>query len=339
MEVELVKKFLDLKQDDFDSITNLMLIVPKDNLLKVLEDVINFMPFLSKKLSDFFIYLVSKNPEYLNIISNIILNKSDLEEINFSKFTYAKSLGFKIEEKTEKESAFNNFIMENQDFPKFNNKIENLEIYFILKEFKFDKNICYTRLLEYSSESVIDVIYNDFNPFNFSILVNLCNNLNFLKEFVKNANKFKNKNEIISAIFINNYKEEDFLKKDEKTDLLKNLLQKDVLEYCLDVVNKKYLGLLLEKEFEKPYLDSISYEEFKEKIFKNKPEFLRNFVLLSSPSVTHFLTYLEIYKQEFVLTKKQQKDFVKFLTDFHVNNKGYLKIILSKLEKFGIIKN
>lgn len=115
-------------------------------------------------------------------------------------------------------------------------------------------------------------------------------------------------------------------------------MDEDVINYCVDVVDRNNLGLLLEKNFKEPTLSYISHEDFKEMKFKTKLDFLKNFTLLTSPSVSHFLTYLEIYKNEFVLTKKQQKDFIMILNDFHVDNNGYLKIIMPKLECFGVIK-
>ncbi|KMV65554.1 hypothetical protein M970_080240 [Encephalitozoon cuniculi EcunIII-L] len=81
----------------------------------------------------------------------------------------------------------------------------------------------------------------------------------------------------------------------------------------------------------------ISREEFEKTDFGDKKMFFRNFCLLGSPSISHFLTYLEIYKEHFVLDKEDQKAFLSIFFEVFGGFESFCRIVVGKMVQFKII--
>ncbi|EOB13425.1 hypothetical protein NBO_75g0001 [Nosema bombycis CQ1] len=124
-------------------------------------------------------------------------------------------------------------------------------------------------------------------------------------------------------------------------DLIK--IKEFVDDLTLDVLSKfcnlenliQFLPEFKEK-IEIPLIKPIPKEKFT--IDDNKEKFFRDFCLLGSPSVSHFLSYLEIYKKEFKLSEEDQRLFLEVFSRIFIKRKSFTGIILGKMVKFGIIK-
>ncbi|EOB13786.1 hypothetical protein NBO_59g0008 [Nosema bombycis CQ1] len=122
-----------------------------------------------------------------------------------------------------------------------------------------------------------------------------------------------------------------------------NKIKEFVDDLTLDVLSKfcnlenliQFLPEFKEK-IEIPLIKPIPKEKFV--IHKDREKFFKDFCLLGSPSVSHFLSYLEIYKKEFKLSEEDQRLFLEVFSRIFIKRKSFTGIILGKMVKFGIIK-
>ncbi|KAM0671207.1 hypothetical protein OCOL_001655 [Ordospora colligata] len=98
-------------------------------------------------------------------------------------------------------------------------------------------------------------------------------------------------------------------------------------------------------------MNKISKEEFEAKVLnrdysngdvkdgvENKEFFFRNFCYLGSPSISHFLTYLEMYKSYFRLEADDQQLFIDVFLDVFKSSESFRRIVLEKMVLFGIVQ-
>lgn len=71
--------------------------------------------------------------------------------------------------------------------------------------------------------------------------------------------------------------------------------------------------------------------------FENRKVFFRNFCHLGSPSISHFLTYLEIYKSHFVMTEEEQRLFLSIFFEVFDGLESFGRIAIGKMVRFGIL--
>ncbi|KAH9410964.1 hypothetical protein HK407_09g13780 [Ordospora pajunii] len=98
-------------------------------------------------------------------------------------------------------------------------------------------------------------------------------------------------------------------------------------------------------------VNKISKEEFEDKVLsrhysngdagnntEDKEFFFRNFCYLGSPSISHFLTYLEMYKSHFRLEADDQQLFVNVFLDVFKSSESFSRIVLEKMVLFGMLQ-
>lgn len=117
---------------------------------------------------------------------------------------------------------------------------------------------------------------------------------------------------------------------------LKEFIDDETVDVLVGLVPLDYLASYLpEYNLDTSPISSIRKEDFT--ISKSKEKFFRDFCLLGSPSVSHFLSYLEIYKDHFILSEEDQRLFVDIFRGIFGSRRSFSRIILSKMVLFGIL--
>lgn len=151
----------------------------------------------------------------------------------------------------------------------------------------------------------------------------------FIYEWFINRRKFKNLHE-----------ENIPFETPEEILELKKFIDKDTVEELRKFLSLQSLELFI-PEFKSIYevgsINSIKKEDLD--FNKNKKDFYRDFCLLGSPSVSHFLSYLEIYKNEMKMDEEQQKIFLEIFCEIFSNRTSFKKIVIDKMVKFNFIKS
>ncbi|KAM0675014.1 hypothetical protein GVAV_001353 [Gurleya vavrai] len=128
------------------------------------------------------------------------------------------------------------------------------------------------------------------------------------------------------------------------------LLDEDLISFIMQFSDKKILKnavdskfnylFVNEKEFEVssfPLKEIIKNQEFHKIIDISKEEFFKAFFYIAKDSISHFLTYLEILKDYFVLSKDEQHLFCTIFEEQFADKKSFKKFICQKLELFNVI--
>lgn len=331
-----------LTERNFEEIMHKIDFLDTENLSFVLKDMIDYAPFASKITSEFIVEALKNNTKLENIIKNILQEKSDSAEINTSRCIYATYLGAKtsINEIQPVSDCFKGLSIVCEEMKC---SVEYFCISSVIKMLSFNINECLLRLKRYPFDHVIDVLVNNQNTINESLTIQMCRFYGFLEALEKRIDEFTKKDVIIACIFMNFFSDKDPYSQNSKhldTEkiVLRRIITGNTLDYCLLVCNKEKLGALLETRFPEPNLPHLLHSQFKEMAFASKKEFLEAFLKLTSPSISHFLSYLEFYKNEFKLTSSEQVEFGDLLRNFHKDNKGYYLIALQKLTEFKILQ-
>lgn len=316
--------------------------------IQILKDIIDHAPFISAVASKLIEGSIGMKETIRPDIEKILQEKTDDSDVNLSRCIYATYLGAKttLSDKIKTTSSlFGNLTVECSEIENFENRIEDFYCHSILKELSFNKKECFAKLNTLPFNTIVNTISKNQSIFNISILIQMCRFYGFLEALEPKIDSFKMKNEIISSIFINFFSEDSVYSTscskevEKEKEILKRLISNETLDYCLKVANKKYLGLLLGTKYENVSLPSISQIEFEEMKFETKQEFFDAFLKLTSPSVSHFFSYLEFYKSKFKLSEQEKEMFVDQLKDFHKEDSEYLDIVLDKLLKFRLINH
>lgn len=336
-----------LEGGNFTEIVKAVDFADTGELLDVLEDMIDHAPFASRITSQFISEAISRNSELEESLRNTLQKTPDDRDAALSRCIYAAYLGAKTNLPSIEavSSVFASLTVECNELTHFDNQIDVFYCHSLLKELKCNKRECLFRLSTLPHDCVIDHIVKNQDPFNVSMIVLLCRFFGFLISLEKRLPEFKMKNEIVASIVINHFSELGAFPENldapngifgEERAVLRRLITGETLEYCLKVCNKYFLGLLLDTRFDDPQLPRISRKRFEETKFSGTADFLKAFIELTSPSVSHFLSYLEFYKDRFKLSEEEKRLFVDLLKDFHKQNPAYLDIVLGKLQKFGL---
>lgn len=320
----------------------------QDKLLRILGDMIDYAPFMSRIITRLILECIRSNPCYESAIRERIVNKSENQEINLSRCVYGACLGARtnLARIQQVSQIFSDLDLECREIEKHEGRVEVFFCSSILKRLSFNKKECILRLSMLPFDSIISAIQKDQSLFNISLMIQMCRYLGFLPELEKHIDGFEKKSEIIAMIFISFFSNQSVYTDRSKNEsieaekqILARLITGEVLEYCLKVANRRFLGMLLKREFQDGNLRKISHQEFKSMDFNDKRDFFNGFLALTSPSISHFLSYLEIYKDRFVLNSEDQALLVAMIREAHANDPGYRDVAISKLQKFGIVSN
>lgn len=337
-----------LTESNFYEVADRINYSDRESLSRILSDMIDHAPFMSHVISRLILVCIKNNPHYESEIRERISGLSEDQEINLSRCVYGACLGARtnLTQIQQVSQIFSDLDLECREIERHQNRVEIFFCSSVLRRLSFNKKECILRLSGLPFDCVVSAIQKDQSFFNISIMIQICRYLGFLPELEKQINSFEKKNEIIAMVFINFFSDRSVYA-DKSTNesvetekrILSRLITGDTLEYCLKVVNREFLGMLLKREFQNDNLRKISHQEFKNTDFNSKRDFFRGFLALTSPSVSHFLSYLEVYKNEFILNNEDQAILVNMIQNMHANNPGYVDIVVSKLSKFGIVSN
>lgn len=340
-----------IRESNFDTIVTRIDFNSMDEINTIVSAFIDHAPFMSQIISRFLVECINCNEKFKESFERIITENSNDSYIKLSRCIYAAYLGAQtnIPEIKSISNVFNHIKISSEELKNHDNSLDDFYCFSILKEMKFSLRDCIDQLSFFPPNCIINNIIKDQSFFNLSVLIQMCRYLEFLEVLASKIDQIQKKKELIACIFLNysnyhdkfrNNNSEESRNFDERKEIMNRLIQSDVLEYCLKVSNKQSLGNLLNQKFDEPVLRKISFLVFKElePEFKSKSDFFDGFILLTSPSISHFLSYLEQFKNHFKLKDQEQIDFVLKLKTFHSNNTGYLDIAIEKLLKFKILK-
>ncbi|ELA41200.1 uncharacterized protein VICG_01799 [Vittaforma corneae ATCC 50505] len=343
-----MKHILCLARENFNEVVEKTDFHDTKGLISILRDMIDHAPFASSIMSRFIVECINRNPSLESRIRDVLKESTADRDAAFSRCIYATYLGAKtnIPDIEPVSSIFSSLALESHEINNFENRLENFYCHSIIRELRCNDRECLLRLSELPHECVIDYAVKDQNMFNTSLIIQMCRFYGFLESLEKRLPEFKMKNEIIASIFMNYFSDSNIYSSrgkepsdalDNEAGILRKLMTGNTLDYCLKVCNKYYLGLLLGRKFQDFQLPQISHSQFCKMKFSNVKEFLDAFLKLTSPSVSHFFSYLEYYKDKFRLKEDDKKLFVELLREFHKDNPVYLEIVLRKLSKFHVI--
>lgn len=310
-------------------------------------DFIDNVPFMAKIISQLALHYIDFNPNFKSKLLSFILEESGSSDVKLSRCIYAAYFGANtnISDQIPKISALlSHHTVESGAIAEYENDLNVFYCSIILKNLGYNKRECINRLLTLSPDGLIKGIAMDQSLFNISILIQACGSLPMLEALEKLIHLFNMKNHIIALVFISNYSSDACYNGmsrnptiEQEKEIMKRLISGDALDYCLKTVNRKFLGLLLDRHLPEPAFSRITHKEFRAMHFECKNDFLKAFLDLTSPSVSHFFSYLEIYKSEFMLEDENKKAFVEMLRECHKENPRYIEVVLPKMVSFGII--
>lgn len=230
----------------------------------------------------------------------------------------------------------------------------NQFIYFfcisIVKNFKFSTVECVKELNELTVDDIIftSIIFltdEEEHVYLFSLLLKLIkpNNYHFVLSLFDLMDKaFR---DFFIAMAHENYLQKKITKdenwpfnKPEDLVKVKSYIDEETVDVLLRFISPSSLTKFIPEykdKLEVPPIRCILKKDFL--ISSNKEKFFKDFCLLGSPSVSHFLSYLEIYKDYFRLNKDEQRLFLKVFYGTFVNRKSFNRIVLGKMALFGML--
>jgi hypothetical protein len=240
----------------------------------------------------------------------------------------------------------------------------------IIKNYQFDINECLDELdkLCINNEEFVGILYLQDKLDKFYLVSILIRSLNDDKSvgnlfsiFDKMDKKFRDLlipfifehfinrriykfNQDIKFIFdtkeeiqeIKKYIDEDTVREMKKYLSLQSL-ESFVPEYK-NVYEMSQIDLIKKEEFDNFILQKNSENIINEEDCAFKKDLYINFCKLGSPSISHFLTYLEIYKDHLRMNDEEQKIFIEIFNEMFGTRDSFKKIVLGKMLKFKFIK-
>lgn len=353
-----------IKEENIQQFMEITGTIDKEAIMDSISVAVTSVPSMSKIISKYITRVLEKFPELKDSVK-ILFNDANTSQIALaSKHIYGRYLGaqttFFVDEPISNILEFlkldfempQKFITQAEDFAKktgigFENAFLNvLYCHSIIQKFDFYRAECRFRLKEYSYETIIESMLIEETLSDISMAVDLCKYEGFLKTLSKNITRFSRRKEIVAFIFVAYYKppqvgfndnQHVVLGNQEDIDILVSMFDEETEKYALRIGSASQLNLLLARNYKEPSLPVIRFNDFQNMCFSDKNQFFTAFLKLSSQTPTHFLSYLEYYKKDFILNEQQQSDFVTLLKDFNKDNEPFLEIVLPKLAKFNII--
>lgn len=216
----------------------------------------------------------------------------------------------------------------------------------IIQRFDFYKSECLSRLRERPVGAILEALLLKETLADLAMIIELCHREEFFLLLVDNIGRFRRRSEIAGLIFTAFYNDRPYGRPSEKYEplgcerdrkLLAGMFDEEAEQYALRIGDPYKLGCLLNKRFKEPRLPYRTHQQFKNLAFSSKREFFEAFLELTSPTPAHFLSYLELYKTEFLLTDEEQRLFLGMLSQFHQDDEPFLSIVIPKLKQFGIL--
>lgn len=127
------------------------------------------------------------------------------------------------------------------------------------------------------------------------------------------------------------------LKTDEETALFKSLVSDSTVVQMERISGRSKVQEFLRRDNPCSQIRPMDRDAFEAAGFEDRETFFRNFCLLGSPSISHFLAYLEIYKEHFVLSAEQQRLFLSVFFEVFEHAESFRRIVASKMVQFRIV--
>lgn len=320
----------------------------KEDVFSTIKDCMLYIPHKYELICNVIVSIINYNLEFKEEIKNIILEPEISTDYQFSKFIYAKALGFMIEIEGVENicQLFTDVFIDTKNVNLYVNNLKDfsncdyIRLYYIisiLKNYCFDILSCLNELQNFSIDNIFEGILWMIGKIDDIYLINIILRLvednftynSFLFYCTKMPKNFRDlllpffyERFINKKSFIENFsKLQEFI--DEKTKL-------EFIKFCsFDSCNKIF-------DYDECNIESISKDQFK--INEDKRIFYKDFCLLGSPSISHFLSYLELFKNEMRMDEENQKIFLEIFNDIFANKITFKKVVITKMKKFKFIK-
>lgn len=345
--MELVKIDKINYEDILEEITS-KIKTDKEIVLSTIKDCIFYLPHKYKLVSSVIDALLKFNPEFQEKIEEIFTDSETPQDCQLSKFIYAKALGCIIELEGV-DPGFHLFTDVALDTSNVNIMINNLKdfsnvnyitLYFIisiLKNYCFSIAECLNELQNYSVndifEGVLWMIGKIDNIYLLNIILRLVEDNYTYDSFIFYCAKMpKPFRDLLLPFFYERFiNKRSFIENISKLqDFIDESTKLEFVKYCSAESCSKLF------DYKEAHVESISKDQFK--VCEDKRTFYRDFCLLGSPSISHFLSYLELYKNEMRMNEEEQKIFLEIFEEIFVNRITFKNVIIGKMKKFQFIK-
>ncbi|KAI5148717.1 hypothetical protein ENBRE01_0491 [Enteropsectra breve] len=332
----------------------------RENTIRMIRVAINKVPMQAKISARFINACIKNDSSYKDDISALFCEKCADDLAVISKMFHLWHMGM---------PNTYNIIPENSDFADFNpssiieeSAFETMaEKYFISRagENRFDVFLCSSIISAYSFSTVeciyklkgfdlqriIDAVIASETMFGLRIIVEMSKSEQFLDALSRKIGSFVHKKELLSMIFVTHFSSVRNTRDSaaENGDLqyketFRSMIDEEAKQQCIRIGGKENVMMFFGENADDVEVESAGPETILNIAFESKNDFFEKFLCVSSPTPTHFLSYLEYFKQEFLLNENEQKTFMEMLKAHHANNFAFLEIVIPKLVKFGIIE-
>lgn len=336
----------------------------KNEIFPYLRTTINEIPVVAPTLSYFIVKCCRFDNSYKEFITEIFKEEPTDYIADISRSIYAVYLGAKVDDALvfPKYSVFDSVTHPSPDYSLIDSAIQKVYpnradttllrfpvfvAHSIIQKMVYNKHECLYRLKKLTDFEIIVSMLIKCNMADISMAVFLSKNPKFLNILLDYIDLFDERPKILSLIFSSYYISsnelvEDVLSPFDDSELFgkfRSCFDDEVLEHSIRICNREALSEFLGRHVSKQRFTNIPSSEFITRNFKSKHEFWNAFIEAASPTPTHFLSYLEYFKDRFVLSEEEQVTFVKMLQAYHKDNPVYLDVVLNKMIKFNIIRS
>lgn len=128
---------------------------------------------------------------------------------------------------------------------------------------------------------------------------------------------------------------------DEEMELFRSLVTEDTIKVMRRISGpdktQRFLSNGAEVRMDRTEIAAMSREEFEQTEFVDREAFFEGLCRLGSPSVSHFLAYLEMYKDDFVLSDEEQRMFLSVFSRMFGDSESFRHIVLGKMSLFKML--
>lgn len=342
--MELVKIDQMNFNDTLESI-RLKLQTNKNEIISTIKDCVLYIPHKYEIICNIINSIITSDIEFEEEIKKIIFES---EDTNLSKLIYAKALGFIVEledvdtiyqlfsddiiDTTCQQLYINNL----KDFSNIN-YITLYSIISILQNYSFDLSECFNELQNFTVDNIFEgilwMIGKIEDIYLINIILRLIEDVITYDSFLFYCSKMpKHFRDLLLPFFY-----ERFI---NKKSFIENMSK--IQEYIDDKTRIEFIKFCSPEscsrlfKYKEIHIECLSKDQFK--LNEDKKVFYRDFCLLGSPSISHFLSYLEIYKNEMKMDEEEQKKFLEIFNEIFDSKLTFKKVILEKMRRFKFIK-
>ncbi|EPR78079.1 hypothetical protein SLOPH_2285 [Spraguea lophii 42_110] len=235
-----------------------------------------------------------------------------------------------------------------------------------IDNFGFDRNECVNQLIKYYDVQNYNYLckgiflaeeQNRGDFFYVALVIVLAKSEGFLKVLYSMLDETNNsfKNKLLAFIFEQYYSPAFNIKLEYVSELYNPETHEEEIKIFRTIVDdstikemEKYSSIDALNQFFNLNLEEtiipgdgcidIRDKDVKELMDMDKIMFFTSFCFYCSDSITHFLTYLELYRKCFILNDDEQRIFLEVFRKFFINRKSFRKFVLQKILKFKMIK-